>query len=205
MTSPRGRNFLQTPGPTNIPDRILNAMHRPAVDFSAPDFIELANSCFQDLKSVFKTKGEIFIYTASGHGAWEATLANILSPGDTVLMPETGRFSLVWRDMTESLGIKVVETPNDWRSAIDPANVERVLLDDKNHDIKAVLVVHTETATGVTSDIPAIRKAMDAAGHPAVLVVDAIASLMTVDLPMDDWGVDVVIAASQKGLMMPPG
>lgn len=205
MTSLRGRNFLQTPGPTNIPDRILNAMHRPAVDFSAPDFIELANSCFRDLKQVFKTRGEVFIYTASGHGAWEATLVNILSPGDTVLMPETGRFSLVWRDMTESLGIKVVETPNDWRSAIDPATVQRVLSNDKNHEIKAVLVVHTETATGVTSDIPAIRKAMDAAGHPALLVVDAIASLMTVDLPMDDWGVDVVIAASQKGLMMPPG
>jgi alanine-glyoxylate transaminase / serine-glyoxylate transaminase / serine-pyruvate transaminase len=201
----RGRNFLHTPGPTNIPDRILNAMHRPAIDFAAPDFLALADSCFLDLKDVFQTSGDVFIYTASGHGAWEAALVNTLSPGDRVLMPETGRFSLVWRDMTESLGIEVIETPNDWRSAIIPADVTRVLSEDKNHEIKAVLIVHTETATGVTSDIPAIRKAIDAAGHPALLVVDAIASLMTVDLPMDEWGVDVVIAASQKGLMLPPG
>ncbi|MFT6581536.1 MAG: alanine-glyoxylate transaminase/serine-glyoxylate transaminase/serine-pyruvate transaminase [Alphaproteobacteria bacterium] len=201
----RGRNFLHTPGPTNIPDRILNAMHRPAIDFAAPDFLALADSCFMDLKDVFQTSGDVFIYTASGHGAWEAALVNTLSPGDRVLMPETGRFSLVWRDMTESLGIEVIETPNDWRSAIIPADVTRVLSEDKNHEIKAVLIVHTETATGVTSDIPAIRKAINAAGHPALLVVDAIASLMTVDLPMDEWGVDVVIAASQKGLMLPPG
>jgi alanine-glyoxylate transaminase/serine-glyoxylate transaminase/serine-pyruvate transaminase len=205
MTSMRGRNFLQTPGPTNIPDRILNAMHQPAVDFSGPEFIGLANACFSDLKKVFKTEGEVFIYTASGHGAWEAALVNTLSPGDTALMPETGRFSLVWREMTEALGIKVEEIPNDWRTAIDPATVESALLADKGHKIKAVLVVHTETATGVTSDIAAISKAIAAAGHPALLVVDAIASLMTVDLPMDEWGVDVVIAASQKGLMMPPG
>ncbi|MBL4720483.1 MAG: aminotransferase class V-fold PLP-dependent enzyme [Alphaproteobacteria bacterium] len=205
MTIQRGRHFLQTPGPTNIPDRILNAMHRPAIDFASPEFHDLAIACFEDIKAVFQTKSDVFIYTASGHGAWEAALVNILSSGDRVLMPETGRFSLVWRNMTETLGIEVIETPNDWRSAIDPADVTRVLSEDKDHKIKAVLVVHTETATGVTSNIPSIRKAIDDAGHPALLVVDAIASLMTVELPMDKCGVDVVIAASQKGLMLPPG
>lgn len=201
----RGRNFLHTPGPTNIPDRILNAMHQPAIDFSVAGFIELADTCFADLKPVFGTESEVFIYTASGHGAWEAALVNTMAPGDTALMPETGRFSLVWSEMSRQLGLNVETIPNDWRSAIKPEDVERVLSADKEHKIKTVLVVHTETATGVTSDIKAIRAAMDAANHPALLIVDAIASLATVELPMDEWGVDVVIAASQKGLMMPPG
>lgn len=201
----RGREFLQTPGPTNIPDRILNAMRRPALDYSGPQFTEIARTCFEDLKPIFKTDGTVFIYAASGHGAWEAALVNTLSPGDLVLVPETGRFSLHWQMMVDSLGIRSDYMDGDWRHAIDPAAIETRLREDKGHAIKAVLAVHTETATGTTSDIAAIRRAIDAAGHPALLIVDAVASLATVDLAMDDWGVDVVIAASQKGLMLPPG
>ncbi|MEC9344852.1 MAG: aminotransferase class V-fold PLP-dependent enzyme [Pseudomonadota bacterium] len=200
-----GRQFLHTPGPTNIPDRVLGAMHRPALDFAGPAFMDLAISCFEDIKPLFGTEGEVFFYTASGHGAWEAAFVNLLEPGDTILMPETGRFSTAWSDMARSFRIDFETVPADWRSAIDPDAVEAVLRADRSHRIRAVLIVHTETATGVTSDLQAIRRAIDNAGHPALLVVDAIASFMTTPLPMDDWGVDVVIAASQKGLMMPPG
>ena len=201
-----GRQFLHTPGPTHIPDRVQNAMHNKAVDFASPEFMDIAVACFEGLKPLFGlTEGEVFIYTASGHGAWEAAFVNLFEPGDTVLMPETGRFSRVWGEMGTALGLHIETVENDWRSAIDPARVEELLRRDRAHAIKAVLMVHTETATGVTSDIGAVRRAIDAAGHPALLVVDAVASWLTVPLPMAEWGVDVVVAASQKGLMLPPG
>jgi len=205
MTVLRGRNFLQTPGPTNVPGRILNAMHRPAVEFSGPDFIELSRSCFEDLKPLFRTEQEMFIYAANGHGAWEAALVNTLSPGDRILIPHTGNFSASWQRMAESHGLVAVEVPNDWRNAVEADAVEEVLRADQAHEIKAVLLVHTDTATSITCDVPAVRRAMDAAGHPALLMVDTIASLLTVDFRMDEWGVDVAVGAGQKGLMMPPG
>lgn len=205
MTTRPGRQFLQVPGPTNIPDRILNAMHHPAMDFAGPGFMDIAIECFDKIKPLFGTTGEVFFYTASGHGAWEAAYVNLFEAGDTVLMPETGRFSLTWGEMATSFGVRIETVPNDWRTAIDTNALEDILRRDTDHRIKAVLAVHTETATGVTSDVQAMRAAIDAAGHPALLVIDAIASFMTTPLPMDDWGVDVVIAACQKGLMMPPG
>jgi len=205
MTVLRGRNFLQTPGPTNVPGRILNAMHRPAVEFSGPDFVELSRSCFEDLKPLFRTSDEMFIYAANGHGAWEAALVNTLSPGDRILVPHTGNFSAAWQRMAESHGLVAVEVPNDWQHAIEADAVEEVLRADQAHEIKAVLLVHTDTATSITADVPAVRRAIDAAGHPALLMVDTIASLLTVDFRMDDWGVDVAVGAGQKGLMMPPG
>ncbi len=204
-TVKRGREFLHTPGPTNIPDRILNAMHRPAIDFSGPDFLALARDIFRDVKPIFKTEGEVFIYTSSGHGAWEAALANVLAPGDKALVPETGQFSMSWRDMAEKLAIEAELLPGDWRHGIDPAKVEARLAQDRDHSIKAVMMVHTDTATGVTSDIQAVRRAIDTAGHPALLIVDIIASHLTTDFRMDEWGVDIAISASQKGLMLPPG
>ncbi|WP_416898517.1 MAG: pyridoxal-phosphate-dependent aminotransferase family protein [Minwuia sp.] len=200
-----GRQFLQVPGPTNIPDRILRAMHRPALDFSSPGFMDIGVECLERIKPLFGTSSEVFFYTASGHGAWEAAFANLFEAGDTILMPETGRFSKTWGEMAAELGLSVETIPNDWRSAIDPDQVEELLRQDKAHNIKAVLAVHVETATGVLSQVAPIRKAIDNAGHPALLVVDAIASFMTMPLPMDELGVDVVIAACQKGLMMPPG
>ena len=201
-----GRQFLHTPGPTHIPDRIQNAMHVKAIDFASPEFMDLAVECFEGLKPLFGLKeGEVFIYTASGHGAWEATFVNLFEPGDTVLMPETGRFSRVWGEMGEALGLEIATVENDWRTGIDPANVEEALRADSEGKIKAVMMVHTETATGVTSDVPAVRRAIDATGHPALFVVDAIASWLTTELLMSEWGVDVVVSASQKGLMLPPG
>ena len=201
-----GRQFLHTPGPTHIPDRVQNAMHVKAVDFASPEFMDVAVECFEGLKPLFGLdEGEVFIYTASGHGAWEAAFVNLFEPGDTVLMPETGRFSRVWGEMGEALGLEIAIVENDWRTAIVPDDVEEVLRADTAHKIKAVLMVHTETATGVTSDVPAVRRAIDAAGHPALLVVDAIASWLTTELPMSEWGVDVIVGASQKGLMLPPG
>ena len=201
-----GRQFLHTPGPTHIPDRVQNAMHVKAVDFASPEFMDVAVECFEGLKPLFGlVEGEVFIYTASGHGAWEAAFVNLFELGDTVLMPETGRFSRVWGEMGEALGLEIAIVENDWRTAIVPDDVEEVLRADTAHKIKAVLMVHTETATGVTSDVPAVRRAIDAAGHPALLVVDAIASWLTTELPMSEWGVDVIVGASQKGLMLPPG
>ncbi|HZD25415.1 MAG TPA: aminotransferase class V-fold PLP-dependent enzyme [Alphaproteobacteria bacterium] len=201
----RGRNFLQTPGPTNIPDRVLNAMHRPAMEFSGPEFIELSRSCFTDLAPLYRHEGEVFIYAANGHGAWEAALVNTLSPGDRILVPHTGNFSASWQLMAERHGLIASEIPNDWRQAVDPAAVEEILRADKGHEIKAVLLVHTDTATGITCDVPAVRRAIDAAGHPALFMVDTIASFLTVDVRMDEWGIDVAVGAGQKGLMMPPG
>jgi alanine-glyoxylate transaminase / serine-glyoxylate transaminase / serine-pyruvate transaminase len=205
MTVQRGWNFLQTPGPTNIPNRVLNAMHRPAVEFLGPEFMAFCHDLFTDLKTVFKTDGHPFVYAANGHGAWEAAICNTLSPGDKVLVPETGRFALSWVYMAEMLKIDCEVLPNDWRIAINPDAVGERLAADTSHEIKAVLLVHTDTASGITSDIAGVRAAMDKAGHPALLMVDTIASLMTTDYRMDEWGVDVTVAAGQKGLMLPPG
>ena len=205
MTVKRGRNFLMAPGPTNIPERVLRAMQRPAVELSAPDFVAMCLGCLADLKPVFRTAGKIFIYAANGHGAWEAALSNTLSPGDRVLAFETGVFSEAWARMAESLGAEAEIVPGDWRRGIDADAVEAHLRADRAHRIKAVLAVQTDTATGITSDVPAVRRAMDAAAHPALLMVDAVASLAAVDFRMDDWGVDVAVAASQKALMSPPG
>ncbi|MDP6707241.1 MAG: aminotransferase class V-fold PLP-dependent enzyme, partial [Alphaproteobacteria bacterium] len=205
MTLKRGKNFLHTPGPTNVPERVLAAMMRPAVDLSDPDYLNMARSCFDDLKRIFKTESKVFIYACNGHGGWEAALVNVLSPGDRVLAPGSGQFSLGWGKMAESLGVEVEYIPSDWRSAIDVDQVEARLREDKEHSFKAVLAVHTDTATSTTSDIAAVRRAIDAAGHPALLMVDTIAALATVDFQMDEWGVDVAVAAGQKGLMQPPG
>lgn len=201
----RGRKFLNTPGPTNVPPRVLNAMHRDTMDLNDPEFLDAAMECFDGLKRVFRTEGEVFSYISNGHGAWEAALVNILAPGDRVLVPETGHFSSSWSNMGEALGIDIQTVTGDWRRAHDPEKIAQALADDKEHRIKAVLMVHTDTATSITSDIKAVREAMNRAKHPALLVVDTIASLGTVDFRMDEWGVDVTIAASQKGLMMAPG
>lgn len=205
MTAKRGINFLQTPGPTHIPDRVLQAMQRQSIDFAGQRFRDIALSCYPDVKALFRTEGEVFLYTCNGHGAWEAVLANLFSPGDKVLVPETGMFSLSWKTMAEALGIVVEYIESDWRHAVDPARIEARLREDTGHEIKAVLLVHTDTATSVTSDIQTVRRAIDAAGHPALFAVDAVASLATVDFRMDDWGVDATLSASQKGLMLPPG
>ncbi len=200
-----GKNFLHTPGPTNIPERVLAAMMRPAVDLSDPDYLAMLESCFLDLKKIFKTDGKVFIYNCNGHGAWEAALVNTLSPGDRILVPETGQFALGWGTMAESLGVAIDYIPGDWRSAIDPNRVADKLSADTAHEIKAVLMVHTDTATSITADLAAIREAIDSAGHPALFMVDTIAALATIDFRMDEWGVDVAVAAGQKGLMQPPG
>jgi alanine-glyoxylate transaminase/serine-glyoxylate transaminase/serine-pyruvate transaminase len=205
MNVRRGRNFLQTPGPTNIPDRVLRAMHQPAWEYSGPDFVELARQTLMDIRPIFKTDGEVFIYASNGHGGWEAALANILAPGDKVLVPETGVFSFAWADMAQRMGLEFDTIPNDWRHGIDPNKVEAALRADTKGEYRAVLMIHTETATGVTSDVQAVRQAMDAAGHEALLVVDVIASLACTDFRMDEWGVDVAVGGSQKGLMCPPG
>lgn len=201
----RGRKFLNTPGPTNVPQRVQNAMHRDTMDLNDPEFVEAAVESFEGLRKVFKTEGELFTYIANGHGAWEAALVNTLNPGDVALVPETGHFSGSWTDMAEALGIVIETVPGSWREALDPEAVGKALSEDKEGRIKAVLLVHTDTATSITSDVPAVRKAMNDSGHGALLMVDTIASLGTTDFRMDEWGVDVAIAASQKGLMMPPG
>ena len=201
----RGRNFQMTPGPTNIPDRVLAAMHRPTVDLMDSDFMATTEDCFDRLARIFNTSGRIFLYASNGHGAWEAALANVIGEGDLVLVPSTGMFSSAWGAMAEDIGAEVEEIPGDWRSAFDPAGIEKRLYADREHRIKAVLAVHTDTATSVTSDVAAVRGALDACGHPALLMADVVASLGTVDFRMDEWGVDVAVAASQKGLMAPPG
>ena len=202
---PSGRHFLQIPGPTNVPDRILRAMDQPTIDHRGPEFARLTLEILDGLKDVFQTAGPVIIYPASGTGAWEAALVNTLSPGDRVLMFETGHFATLWRAMAERLGLVVDFVPGDWRSGIDPAVVEAKLAEDRAHAIKAVLAVHNETSTGVTSRIPAIRQAIDRAGHPALLMVDTISSLASIDYRHAEWGVDVTVAGSQKGLMLPPG
>jgi alanine-glyoxylate transaminase/serine-glyoxylate transaminase/serine-pyruvate transaminase len=205
MAVSRGYHFFINPGPTNIPDRILRAMDRGAIDFNGAQFRAIAEECFAGLKRVFKTDQTILAYAASGHGAWEAALVNLFSPGDTLLVVESGFFSLNWGMRGEAFGLEVETLPNDWRTAADPAKLETRLRDDREHAIKAVLVVHNETSTGVLNDIAALRRAIDAARHPALFLVDTISSLASMDFRMDEWGVDVVVAGSQKGLMLPTG
>ena len=202
---PSGRHFLQIPGPTNVPDRILRAIDQPTIDHRGPEFARLTLEILDGLKTVFQTEGPVIVYPASGTGAWEAALVNTLSPGDRVLMFETGQFATLWRALAEKLGLVVDFVPGDWRSGVDPMVVEASLADDHAHAYKAVLVVHNETSTGVTSRIPPIRQAIDRALHPALLMVDTISSLGSVDYRHAEWGVDVTVAGSQKGLMLPPG
>lgn len=205
MTIRRGRELIQLPGPTNIPERVLRAMARPACDFAAPEFVALARSCIEDLKAVFQTTGEVFAYSANGHGVWEVALANLVAAGERVLIPDTGRFSLSWKEMAEALGVEVVDVPTDLRHPVAQDDIQAALELDRGHRIKAVMMVQVETSTGMLHDVSAARRALDAARHPALLVVDAIASTGCIDLPMDAWDVDVVLTASQKGLMLPPG
>jgi alanine-glyoxylate transaminase / serine-glyoxylate transaminase / serine-pyruvate transaminase len=205
MAAARGRQFFQNPGPTNIPDRILRAMDRPALDFMGSEFRAIAEECYAGLRKVFKTDGAIIAYAGNGHGAWEAAIVNVFSPGDKVLVPETGYFSLNWGKHAAELGLDVETLPSDWRKGVDPAAVEARLRDDKAHTIKAVMQVHNETATGVANRIAEIRKAIDAAKHPALYMVDTISSLGSIDFRMDEWRIDIAVGGSQKGLMLPPG
>ncbi|MGU9979309.1 pyridoxal-phosphate-dependent aminotransferase family protein [Phreatobacter sp. HK31-P] len=200
-----GRHFLQIPGPSPVPERILRAIGMQTIDHRGPDFGKLGLRVLDGMRSIFKTKGHVVIYPASGTGAWEAALANSLSPGDKVLMVETGHFATLWKTMAGKLGVEATFIPSDWRSGADVDAIEAALREDKAHSFKAVCVVHNETSTGATSRIDEVRKAIDAAGHPALLMVDTISSLASVDYRHDEWGVDVTVAGSQKGLMLPPG
>ncbi len=205
MTLRNGREFLSIPGPTTVPDEVLAAMHRPAIEIYGGQLEAMTHSLLDDLRRVFRTAGRTYIYAANGHGAWEAALTNVLSAGDAVLVLESGRFAAGWGEMAAMLGVQVERVPGDWRRAVDPAVVEAALRADTAGSIKAVLVVQVDTASGCVNDIPAIRRAMDAAGHGAMLMVDTIASLATMPFEMDAWGVDVAVTGSQKGLMTPPG
>jgi alanine-glyoxylate transaminase/serine-glyoxylate transaminase/serine-pyruvate transaminase len=205
MAAHSGRHFLQIPGPTNVPERILRALSRPTVDHRGPELARLGKDILEGLRRVFRTSGPVVVYPGSGTGAWEAALVNTLSPGDRVLMFETGHFATLWGEVAARFGLVVELVPGDWRSGVDPARVEERLASDREHAIRAVAVVHSETSTGVASRIPAIRRAMDAARHPALLLVDTVSSLACMDYRHDDWGVDVAVSASQKGLMLPPG
>ena len=200
-----GRHFLQIPGPTNVPDRILRAIDRPTIDHRGPEFTAMTLEILDGLKQVFKTSGPVVTYPSSGTGAWEAALVNCLNAGDRVVMCETGHFATMWNKLAARFGLEVDFIPGDWRHGVDAAAVEARLAEDKAHAIKAVCVVHNETSTGVTSSIAGIRRAMDNAGHPALLMVDTISSLASIDYRHEEWGVDVTVAGSQKGLMLPPG
>ena len=200
-----GRHFLQIPGPTNVPDRVLRAMDFPTMDHRGPAFAQVGEKALRGMKSIFRTEGSVVIYPASGTGAWEAALANTLSPGDRVLMYETGHFATLWKRLAERLGLQPEFIAGDWRHGADPAAIEERLRADSAQAIKAVCVVHNETSTGSVTQVPEIRRAIDAAGHPALLMVDTISSLASLDFRHDDWGVDVTVAGSQKGLMLPPG
>ncbi len=206
MARNAGRHFLQIPGPTNVPDRVLRAIDFPTMDHRGPDFADLGKAVLGGMKRIFKsTKGEVVIYPASGTGAWEAALVNTLSAGDRVLMAETGHFATLWQKLAGKLGLEVEFLPGDWRHGADPEAIEKRLRGDGDKRIKAVCVVHNETSTGVVSRIAEVRKAIDAAGHPALYMVDTISSLASLDYRHDEWGVDVTVAGSQKGLMLPPG
>jgi len=205
MTFRAGRHFLQLPGPTNVPDRILRAMDRPPIDHRGPEFGEMGQRILKGLKEVFQASEHVFVYPASGSGSWEAALVNTLSPGDRVMRFDSGHFAETWGGVAGALGLGVDVLPSDWRRPIDPAAVEEHLSADEDHAIKAVLITHNETSTGVRSDVPGVRAAIDHAGHPALLMVDAVSSLCAMDLLHDEWGVDVTITGSQKGLMLPPG
>jgi alanine-glyoxylate transaminase/serine-glyoxylate transaminase/serine-pyruvate transaminase len=200
-----GRHFLQIPGPTNVPDRILRAMSAPTIDHRGPEFASLGREVLDGLKAVFGTRGPVVMFPSSGTGAWEAALVNTLSPGDKVLAFEIGEFSKLWAEVAVRLGLDVEVVPRDWRSAVDPGEVESKLREDRGHTIRAVLVLHNETSTGAASRLPEIRRAIDRAGHPALLLIDAVSSLASIELRHDEWGIDVTLSGSQKGLMLPPG
>ena len=200
-----GKHLLQIPGPTNIPDRVLRAMSYPTIDHRGPDFAEITKRVLDRLKSIFKTTQPVIMYPASGTGAWEAAIVNTLNPKDKVLMFETGQFSYLWAEQAKKLSLDVELVPGDWRHGIDHKVVEQKLSQDKDHKIKALLVLHNETATGITNNIGNIRKAMDSAKHPALLLVDTISSLASIDYRHDEWKVDVTVGGSQKGLLLPPG
>ena len=205
MTVRAGREFLAIPGPTNMPDEVLRAMHRPALDIYSKEMLDLTHSLLADLKKLFVTKGHTYIYIANGHGAWEATLTNVLSRGDKVLVLESGRFAIGWGNAAAAMGADVEVLKGDWRRAIRPADVEARLAPDKEHKIKAILAVQVDTASGAYNDIEAIGKVIKASGHPALFMVDTVASLGCMPFDMDAWGVDVAMSGSQKGLMTPPG
>ena len=205
MRGTGGRHFLQIPGPTNVPDRVLRAIAAPTIDHRGPEFAALGLEVLAAVKPVFGTTNPVVIYPSSGTGAWEAALVNTLSPGDRVLCFETGHFATLWTEMARRLGLDVDMVPGDWRHGVDPEVVSERLSADSSHAIKAVMVVHNETSTGVTSRVPAVRAAIDAVDHPALLLVDTISSLGSIDYRHDEWGVDVTVAGSQKGLMLPPG
>jgi alanine-glyoxylate transaminase/serine-glyoxylate transaminase/serine-pyruvate transaminase len=202
---PSGRHFLQIPGPSTVPDRILRAMDYPTIDHRGPEFQQLGKSVLAGIRKIFKTESHVVIYPASGTGAWEAALVNTLSPGDTVLMCETGHFASLWKRLAERLGLVVEFIPGDWRHGADASAIEAKLAADAQHRYKAVCVVHNETSTGVTSRIADVRKAIDRAKHPALFMVDTISGLASADYRHDEWGVDVTVSGSQKGLMLPPG
>jgi alanine-glyoxylate transaminase/serine-glyoxylate transaminase/serine-pyruvate transaminase len=202
---PRGRQFFNNPGPTNIPDRILRAMDRPVMDFLAPEFLEIHRASYAGMKRIFKTDQEVFFHASTGHGAWEAAVANLFSPGDLVLVIETGYFSLGFKELAETLGLKVEVVGADWRKGLEFAKLSERLAADKGHEIKAILAVHNETATGMVLPLADVRRAMDQAKHPALLLSDTISSLGSMEYKMDAWGIDVTIAGSQKGLMLPTG
>jgi alanine-glyoxylate transaminase/serine-glyoxylate transaminase/serine-pyruvate transaminase len=201
----RGRHFLQIPGPTNVPDRVLRAMDRPTIDHRGPEFARMMGEIADGLRPVFGAAGPVVVFPSSGTGAWEAAIVNTLAPGDRVLMFETGHFAALWKKVAERFGVVVDFVPGDWRRGVDPAAVEARLREDRAGAIRAVMVVHNETSTGVTSRIPLIREAIDRAGHAALFMVDTISSLASVDYRHDAWGVDVTVCCSQKGLMLPPG
>lgn len=205
MSYQSGRHFLQIPGPTNVPERVLRAMARPTIDHRGPQFAALALELLKGIKEIFRTKGKVVIFPSSGSGAWEAALVNTLSPGDKVLMFETGQFAFLWQDMARKLGLDVEFVPGDWRHGVEPDQLETLLREDRGHAIKAVGIVHNETSTGIASRIGAARKAMDRARHPALLMVDSISSLGSMPFDHDEWGIDVTVGGSQKGLMLPPG
>src|SRR6266478_1062403 len=205
MTVHTGKHLLQIPGPTNVPDRVLRAMDMPTIDHRGPEFAQLGLEVLRGCKAVFRTKNPVVIYPSSGTGAWEAAIVNTLSPGDKVLMVETGHFATLWKQMAARWGIEVDFVPGDWRHGADPADIEARLAQDSSHSIKAVMVVHNETSTGVTSRVAEVRAAMDKVGHPALLLVDTISSLGSVDYRHDEWKVDVTVSGSQKGFMLPPG
>lgn len=200
-----GRHFLQIPGPTNVPDRVLRAIDQPTIDHRGPEFGALGRAVLEGAKHVFQTQSPVVIFPSSGTGAWEAALVNTLSPGDRVLMVETGHFASLWKKLAGRLGLEVDYVEGDWRHPVDAAVIGARLAEDTQHRIKAVCVVHNETSTGVTSNIAAVRAAIDRAAHPALLMVDTISSLGSIDYRHDEWGVDVTVAGSQKGLMLPPG
>lgn len=200
-----GRHFLQIPGPTNVPDRVLRAIDQPVIDHRGPEFAELSAEVLEGLSRIFQTHGPVVIYPGSGTGAWEAAIVNTLSPGDRVLMHETGHFSQLWRQVAQNFGVDVEYRSGNWRHGVVPEDIERCLAGDKNFSFKAVMVVHNETSTGVTSRIPDIRAAIDRVRHPALLIVDTVSSLASIDYRHDEWGVDVTVCGSQKGLMLPPG